>query len=210
MTPTNKRKSTATETIEKNTTSLTLIVVVVAVGVILLSPCLRAQRPPGVTLNLEDVDIRQFLRFAHDLTGVNVIIAPDVRGKVTAVMHDVPWEQALAAVLKTSGLVGVRDGNILRVMTAAGAKQEQQQRRQLQRANETAAPLDVCTYHLKNADARDTAGILRSFLSPRGRIAALTNTNTLIVSDVPQVLESLGITPVPPSRGRCVQTRSQW
>jgi type II secretory pathway component HofQ len=176
-------------------------------GLMLLSaPSLaqEAARAPSVTLNLTAVDIHQFLRLAHEIGGMNIVIAPDVRGQVTAFLHDVPWEQAFDAVLKTNGLIGLREGNVLRVVTVEGARREEEQRRELERAKQTAAPLEVCTYRLENADARDTAGILRAFLSPRGRIAADVRTNTLIVGDVPQVLESLGITPVPHSRGRCV------
>ena len=116
-----------------------------------------------------------------------------------------PWEQAFDAVLKTNGLIGLREGNVLRVVTLEGARREEQQRRELGRAKQTAAPLEVCTYRLENADARDTADILRPLLSPRGRIAADTRTNSLIVADIPQVLMGLGITPVPPSRGQCVE-----
>jgi type II secretory pathway component HofQ len=172
-----------------------------------ISAPLRAQeaaRTPPVTLNLTEVDIHDFLRFAHEVGGMNIVVAPDVRGRVTALLDDVPWEQAFDAVLKTNGLIGLREGSVLRVVTVEGARREEQQRRELEHAKQTAAPLEVCTYRLENADARDTAGILGAFLSPRGRIAADTRTNSLIIADVPQVLEGLGITPVPPSRGRCI------
>src|SRR5262249_2427589 len=132
------------------------------------------------------------------------VVAPDVRGRVTAFLHDVPWEQALDAVLKANGLIGLREGKVLRIMTLEGARWEEQQRQELEHAKQTASPRAVCTYRLENADARDTAGMLRPFLSPRGRIAADAGGNSLIVSDVPQVLKRLGIMPVPPSRGQCV------
>src|SRR5262245_66694483 len=73
-------------------------------------------RTPSVTLNITDVEIHRFLRFAHDIGGINIVVAPDVRGRVTAFMSDVPWEQALDAVLKSNGLVGLRKGNVLQVM----------------------------------------------------------------------------------------------
>jgi type IV pilus assembly protein PilQ len=182
-------------------------VVLIVSGAMFFLPQSSAQdadSTPSVTLNLIDMDIQQFLRFAHDISGVNIVVAPDVRSRVTAFIHDVQWEQALDAVLKTNGFIGRREGNTLRVMTYEGATREEEQRRQLERAEQSAAPLEVCTYSLLHADAGDMAGILRGFLSPRGRIVADTRTNSLIVGDVPQVLKRLGISPVPPSRGRCV------
>jgi protein transport protein HofQ len=139
----------------------------------------------------------------HEISGMNIVVAPDVRGRVTAIMRDVPWEQALDAVLKTSGFISVRDDNILRVMTVEGSRRELLQREGLEQAQKTATPLQVCTFRLNNAEAGDAAHMLQPFLSPRGRIIADARTNTLIVSDTPQVLQTLGITPVSPSRGRC-------
>jgi len=174
--------------------------------VLLASPVAQEPaRTPSVTLNLTSVDIHDFLRMAHDTSGMNIVVAPDVRGRVTAFLHDVPWEQAFDAVLKTNGLVGLREGNVLRVVTIEGARREEQQRGELERAKQAATPLELCTYRLENADARYTADILRAFLSPRGRIAADTRTNSLIIADLPQVLMGLGITPMPPSRGGCVE-----
>jgi type IV pilus assembly protein PilQ len=175
----------------------------VALGLILLPPCLRAERTPNVTLNLENVEIHQFLRLAHAVTGVNVIVAPDVHGRITAYMYDVPWELALAEVLKSYGLVGVRDGNVLRVLTIGGARREQHQYEALQQLNEASTPMQICTYHLNNADAWEVANVLRPFLSSLGRIVADSRTKTLIVSDSPQVLESLGISSAQGSRTKC-------
>src|SRR5262245_1157424 len=89
----------------------------------LLSAPLLAQEPartPSVTLNLTEVDIHDFLRMAHDTSGMNIVVAPDVRGRVTAFLHDVPWELAFDAVLKANGLIGLREGNVMRVVAVGG------------------------------------------------------------------------------------------
>lgn len=166
-----------------------------------------AQEPPSgplVTLNLSDVEIRQFLRLAHDITGANIVVAPEVRGRVTALMQDVAWNEAFDAILKANGLVAVQEGHVLRIVTVEEARRELVQRKEMEQARETAAPVHVCTYHMDHADASEIAELLRPFLSPRGQIVADGRTNTLIVSDVPQVLTTLGIMPVPASRGHCV------
>jgi type IV pilus assembly protein PilQ len=138
-----------------------------------------------MTLHLTNVDIRDFLNLIHELSGRNIVVDSNVRGRVTAIMNDVTWEQALAAVLKANHLAGTVEGNIYRVTT------------------EKTAPLEICTYQLSNANASDVARMIEPFLSRRGRVAADARTDTLIVSDVPAVLETLGVSPVPASKGRC-------
>jgi type IV pilus assembly protein PilQ len=40
------------------------------------------------------------------------VVADDVKGKVTLRLRRVPWDQALAAVVKVKGLALERDGRI--------------------------------------------------------------------------------------------------
>lgn len=163
----------------------------------------RPSIPSRITLHLTDVDVRIFLRFIHSVARLNIVIAPDVSGRVTAMLNDVPWDQALDSVFRANGLVGEREGNILRVMTEVGATREREMRRHAAAAAEAAVPEETCTYRLENASAADVARVVSSFLSPRGRIVADERTNMVIVRDVPAVLQSLGFSAVPASKGRC-------
>jgi type IV pilus assembly protein PilQ len=182
---------------------------VVVLSCLMLFPALlsaqETARAPSVTLNLTDVDIHQFLRMAHDIGGMNIVVAPDVRGRVTVFLRDVRWDQALDAVLEGNGLIGLREGNVLRVMTVEDARREAQQRRELERTKLALTPLEVCSYRLEYSDARAVAGMLQAFLSPRGRVLADVRTNSVIIAEVPQALKNLGITPMLPSRGWCTE-----
>lgn len=67
---------------------------------------------PGsrISLSLKDADLRDVLRSFAQLAGFNLVLDPAVRGAVTVELHDVPWEQALATILKTHGLAAQLDG----------------------------------------------------------------------------------------------------
>ncbi|MGH9603529.1 MAG: AMIN domain-containing protein, partial [Terriglobales bacterium] len=66
--------------------------------------CREATRFTGepISLNLKDADVKDFFRLVHEISGLNVVLDPQVKGTVTIVLDDVPWDQALAIVLKNN------------------------------------------------------------------------------------------------------------
>src|SRR5262249_35935972 len=48
-----------------------------------------------ISVNLKDVDLKDFFRLIHEISGLNVVLDPTVRGTLTIVLDDVPWDQAL-------------------------------------------------------------------------------------------------------------------
>jgi len=144
-----------------------------------------------ISLNLQDVNLHDFFRLIHEISGLNIVLGPDVQGSLTLVLIDVPWDQALDLVVKNYGLVAELEGNVLRVMTRETAKRELEVQKELSQAVQEAAPLRTITHRFKYARAADVAEILRRFLSPRGDIAVDERTNTLIITDVPTALERI-------------------
>jgi type IV pilus assembly protein PilQ len=68
-----------------------------------------------ISLDVKDADLRDILHTFSELTGLNMVIDPDVHGSVTVRLHDVPWDQALDLILRTNGCGYVIEGKILRV-----------------------------------------------------------------------------------------------
>ncbi len=70
-----------------------------------------------ISVNLKDVDLRDFFRLIHEISGLNVVVDPSVKGNLTIVLDDVPWDQALDIVLHNNDLDKQLDGNVLRIAT---------------------------------------------------------------------------------------------
>jgi type IV pilus assembly protein PilQ len=70
-----------------------------------------------ISVNLKDVDLKDFFRLIHEISGLNVVLDPNVHGTLTIVLDDVPWDQALDIVLKNNDLSRQLDGNVLRIAT---------------------------------------------------------------------------------------------
>ena len=73
-----------------------------------------------VSLDLQEADIHNVLRLFAEVSGLNFVASDDVQGKVTIVLKDVPWDQALAVILHSKGLGAQQYGD--RIMTIAPAR----------------------------------------------------------------------------------------
>jgi type IV pilus assembly protein PilQ len=144
-----------------------------------------------ISVNLKDVDLRDFFRLIHEISGLNVVVDPAVKGSLTIVLDDVPWDQALDIVLKNNDLDKQLDGNVLRIATKDTLKKEADQNRELAKAQAEAADVVTTTRVLSYAKAEDLVPTMKKFLSSRGDILADSRSNTLIIRDVPQVLPVL-------------------
>ncbi len=141
-----------------------------------------------ISVNLKDVDLRDFFRLIHEISGLNVVVDPNVKGTLTIVLDDVPWDQALDIVLRNNDLDKQLDGNVLRIATKETVRKEAEENRDLAKAQAEAADIVTTTRVLSYAKATDMAGTLKKFLSPRGDILADDRSNTLIIRDIPSTL----------------------
>jgi type IV pilus assembly protein PilQ len=144
-----------------------------------------------ISVNLKDVDLRDFFRLIHEISGLNVVLDPAVKGTLTIVLDEVPWDQALDIVLQNNGLDKQLSGNVLRIATRDTLKKEAEGMRDLEKAQaEAVAPVTV-TRVLSYAKATGMKDTLKKFLSPRGDILSDDRSNQLIIRDIPSVIPTI-------------------
>lgn len=142
-----------------------------------------------ISLNLKDVDLKDFFRLIHEISGLNIIIDPNVSGTVTVVLDSVPWDQALDIVLKNNRLGKVLEGNVLRIARVETLTAEQEGQAKLAEARISSAPLVTVFMPLSYAKAQEISALLKGWtggggLSRRGTVLVDIRSNTLIISDV--------------------------
>jgi type IV pilus assembly protein PilQ len=141
-----------------------------------------------ISVNLKDVDLKDFFRLIHEISGLNIVLDPNVNGSLTLVLDDVPWDQALDIVLKNNNLVRQLDGNVLRIATVDTMRLEAEAHRHQEEAQLAALDKVTATRFLSYAHARDVMPTIKRVLSPRGDIVSDERTNGLIITDVPTVI----------------------
>ena len=144
-----------------------------------------------ISVNLKEVDLRDFFRLIHEISGLNVVLDPAVKGSLTIVLDEVPWDQALDIVLQNNGLDKQLNGNVLRIATRDTLKREAETDRDLAKAQaEAVAPVTV-TRVLSYAKASAMRDVLKKFLSTRGDILSDDRSNQLIIRDIPSTIPTL-------------------
>jgi len=140
------------------------------------------------SVNLKDVDLKDFFRLIHEISGLNVVLDPNVHGNLTIVLDDVPWDQALDIVLKNNDLARELEGNVLRIATVDTLKKEADARRAQQESEALAVDKVTVTRFLSYAHSKDVVPTIKKFLTQRGDVISDDRTNALIISDIPNVM----------------------
>jgi len=154
------------------------------------SPASSAKRYTGepISVNLKDVDLKDFFRLIHEISGLNVVLDPGVSGNLTIVLDDVPWDQALDIVLSNNNLDRQLDGNVLRIARVDTIRKEAEAKRAQLDAVALAVPKVTVTRFLSYAKSDDVVPTLKKFISARGEIIADKRTNSLIIEDIPSTI----------------------
>jgi type IV pilus assembly protein PilQ len=144
-----------------------------------------------ISVNLKDVDLKDFFRLIHEISGLNVVLDPNVKGNLTIVLDDVPWDQALDIVLKNNDLDRQLEGNVLRIATLDTLRTEAESRRKAQEAEALAVDKVTVTRFLSYAHSKDVVATIKKFLSQRGDVISDDRTNAVIISDIPTVMPQI-------------------
>ena len=149
-----------------------------------LAPNLHAQANSGpnsqarrVSVTWEQAPIGEVLQAFAMFSGFSIVAGADVSGFVTADINDKPWDVALATILASQGLRATEnEQGIIRIETLSRAS-----------ADEVVEPLVTRTYRLSFTRASELQGTISPLLSPRGTVAVMESSNSLVVTDIARV-----------------------
>ena len=155
------------------------------------SPAEARDSGERISLDLKDADLKDFFRLIGGISGLNIVLDPDVEGSLTLFLKEVPWDQALDVVLENQGMGRHLSGNVLRIARLSTLEAEQQQQQRLAQARMAAAELEIRIRRPSFAKASELSPILKKALSPRGDIIVDERTNALVISDIPSRLDAV-------------------
>lgn len=149
-----------------------------------------------IDMTLRDADVVETLRSFAEISGLNIVVQPEVSGQVTVELHQVPWDQALDQILRINQLGYEVEGNIMRVAPLSMLRQEAQERQELAAAQALSIPLETVMKRLSYTSAQNIASILQrggtgGILSQRGSVIVDDRTNTLIISELPDYMDTV-------------------
>ncbi len=133
-----------------------------------------------LSLNFQDIDIRSVLQVLADFTNQNLVASDTVKGKITLRLSDVPWDQALAVVLKSKDLAMRKEGNVILVAPAAEINKMEKSELEALVTKERLEPLRTEIIQINYADAEQIASVLTGVQSSNQSANNRNNLNTPI------------------------------
>ncbi len=173
-----------------------------------------------LTLNFQDISVREALNVIADFTELNMVISDSVTGNLTLRLKDVPWDQALDIILQSRGLAMRKSGNVIQVAPigelAASEKNDLSARQEISELEELRTESFQLGYQTATSAAMLLNGVSAAMpgaaapppaapapgsagqpaaspriLSKRGSAIADVRTNTLFVKDTPSRLDDV-------------------
>lgn len=144
-----------------------------------------------ISLDFQDAELIHIFRLLADVSGYNIVVSPQVTGKFSIKLTDVPWDQALDIILRNYGLSKLTEGNIIRVAPTAVITQEEEDIARAKEARLKAGDLTTKVYAINYADVKKIFDSIKDVKTERGKISIDERTSTIIVKDVPSVHEEM-------------------
>lgn len=154
-----------------------------------------------VTFNFQDIPVRSVLQLIADVSDLNIVVADNVSGNLTLRLTNVPWDQALDIVLDARNLDMRENGNVIWIAPTADIAAREQQLLQAFQDRKELEPLATALISVSYASAEDLKTLITEastgdqgdtgLLSDRGSVAIDARTNTLMVTDTPDRIESI-------------------
>ncbi|NWF53009.1 MAG: AMIN domain-containing protein, partial [Nitrospirae bacterium] len=140
----------------------------------------------NISLDFQDADIVPIFRLLADISGYNIVVSPEVKGKLTMKLINVPWDQALDIILKTFSLGKSIEGNIIRIAPHTIFAKESEEAVKAKEAEMKAIPLETKIFPISYADVATVEKAIKDakILSSRGSISTDKRTSSLTIYDV--------------------------
>jgi type IV pilus assembly protein PilQ len=170
-------------------------------------PGLTMKRYTGapMTMDFVNADVTNILRLIGEISNLNIVWGPEVKGLVSMRLKNVPWDQALDLVLANNDLGMRRQGNVVWVTTKTKIQQiEAEERRKIEEAEarleaerkrrlaeqEQAKKLEPLVTEYFPVDFGGAEDIKEHIvLSERGVVSVDERTNTIIMEDTARNIE---------------------
>lgn len=148
-----------------------------------------------LTLNFQNIQVREALSVIADFTGLNIVISDTVGGNLTLRLKDVPWDQALDIILQNKGLDMRKNGNVVQIAPREEIAAREKVTMTVAQDVADLEPLHTESIILSYQKGADIVTLITNkdqrILSKRGSAVVDKRTNTLFVQDTPSHLEDV-------------------
>jgi type IV pilus assembly protein PilQ len=143
-----------------------------------------------IDVDYQAANLRTVLRNLAEIGGINLVIDPSVPTVATVDLRltQVPWDQVMDVILRSSQLTYETEGPVIRVLTRDALTREKQAEADQNRATRQAGNLETVRIRLNYSSASEVKKLLETarIITEQGTVDVDERTNILIIKDDPK------------------------
>ncbi len=144
-----------------------------------------------ISFVFKDADVLDVIRYFHEISGLNFIVHPAVKGLVTVDLVNLPWDQAMDIILRNLGLDYIYSNNVIWIAPQSEIIAQQKQFLANQALKQQTEKPITEVIRISYPKAADLAKILDKNKSDRGSYVVDDRTNMLILSEIPSYMAKI-------------------
>lgn len=139
-----------------------------------------------ISIDFQDAELTHVFRLIADISGYNIVVSPDVKGKFSMRLTDVPWDQALDIILRNYNLSKSVEGQIIRIAPTNVLAKEEEEIAKAKESKEKSGDLVTKVYAINYASVDSIKKSITDakILTKRGFISVDERTSSVIIKDV--------------------------
>ena len=178
---------------KKLTKILTILLVVASFATAWAAPAEGSVAPNKklYDFNFVEMDYDAVFRSVSVIAGVDILVAPDVKGKISLKVTKKTWQETLDIICEINDLTWVIQDKYITIQRQSTYQAKQKKMADEEKQQEDAAPLVRKNFQIHHAKAEELVKVLESMKSSRGRITTVERTNSIIVYDTENKIEQM-------------------
>lgn len=141
--------------------------------------------------NFVNMDYEAVFRSVSVIAGVDILLAPDVKGKMTLRVTKKTWQETMDIICNMNDLTWVIQDKYITIQRQSTYQAKQKKIADEEAQAENNAPLVRKNFQVQHAKADELVKVLESMKSGRGKITTVERTNSIIVYDTDAKIEQM-------------------
>ena len=138
-----------------------------------------------------DTDFSAVFRSVSAVAGVDILLAPDVKGKMSIKVTKKTWQETLDIICDINDLTWVIQDKYITIQRQSTYQAKQKKIADEEAQAENTAPLVRKNFQVHHAKAEELVKVLESMKSNRGKITVVERTNSIIVYDTDAKIDQM-------------------
>lgn len=144
-----------------------------------------------VSLNFDNIEIRNVLLLIAEVSDTNIIANDDVKGVITLRLNNVPWDQALDVILESKGLAMEREGNILRIAPKEVILKRKLDNAKIETEISAIVIKETKAFSVNYGPVDDIAKKIKDQIKDNGTVSSDERTRQIFVTTTPDMLKEI-------------------